>query len=462
VELSARHNRPVSNSVDEPPSLRPMRRNAVLLLYDAPLYRDWAFWLTASLAVLTGWAIGTSPPSPGIPLWLVTSLAVLFFTTVGGIIPAAFRLQLRKWRWRWRQAHTGVRSKEPPRGDQPKHGPSHVEAPSPARIDRPSVRATGPRQEAALPPHQPTVESGVGAGAPEASANVFPLSKGNSQAESVDALSQARLLLPYPAARAARSISLAANPKEQYEGILDTGEALTLTLGLTAAAWARAEAPGLEALARLQTAYTGRGLSQGHWHDLIREVAKLSVNNPFALPGLAENVRGGSGLVNDLRTILAERNRWAHGARPHDNSEAAVRVAEFQPPLERALMRSLFLANTPWVLVKAVSYRRTEGQFRVLGNRAMGDHPEFERIDLDSKVPLADDNFYALGPRGPIDMSPLVVMRYCPTCRQPEAFYADRTDPKQGVSLKSFGRGHVIFDPTLEQELSTIAGAVAQ
>jgi hypothetical protein len=125
-------------------------------------------------------------------------------------------------------------------------------------------------------------------------------------------------------------------------------------------------------------------------------------------------------------------------------------------------MRSLFLANTPWVLVKAVSYRRTEGQFRVLGNRAMGDHPEFERIDLDSKVPLADDNFYALGPRGPIDMSPLVVMRYCPTCRQPEAFYADRTDPKQGVSLKSFGRGHVIFDPTLEQELSTIAGAVAQ
>jgi hypothetical protein len=87
----------------------------------------------------------------------------------------------------------------------------------------------------------------------------------------------------------------------------------------------------------------------------------------------------------------------------------------------------------------------------------MGDHPEFERIDLDSKLPLADNNFYALAPRGPVDMSPFVVMRYCETCRQPEAFYADRIDPKQGVCLKSFGRGHVIFDPSLNEELGTIA-----
>ena len=193
---------------------------------------------------------------------------------------------------------------------------------------------------------------------------------------------------------------------------------------------------------------------------MLREVEKLSIGNPFALPGLVEGLRqgkGGAGLLNDLRRILEERNRRAHGARPHDPSEAAVRVAEFRGPLERAIVRSLFLAETPWVLVEATSYRRREGRFRVLAYRAMGDHPEFERIDLDSKLPLADNNFYALAPRGPIDMSPSVVMRYCETCRQPEAFYADRIDPKQGVCLKSFGRGHVVFDPSLNEELGTIA-----
>ena len=151
MELFARHNIPVSNSVDEPPPLRPMRRNAVLLLYDAPFYRDWAFWLTAFWAVLTGWVIGTSPPTPGVPRWLDTILAVLVFSTVGGVIPAIIRLQVRKWRWRRGQGHTGARSTEPPGGYHAKHGPSPVAASSPARTDRRNVGATAPSQEEPFP-----------------------------------------------------------------------------------------------------------------------------------------------------------------------------------------------------------------------------------------------------------------------------------------------------------------------
>ena len=89
----------MSEPISEPPSLRPKRRNAVLMLYDAPVYRDWAFWLTVSLAVFTAWAIGTSEPTSGIPLWLDTALAVLVFTTPFGVIPAVVRLKIRKWRW---------------------------------------------------------------------------------------------------------------------------------------------------------------------------------------------------------------------------------------------------------------------------------------------------------------------------------------------------------------------------
>jgi hypothetical protein len=162
--------------------------------------------------------------------------------------------------------------------------------------------------------------------------------------------------------------------------------------------------------------------------------------------------RGGTGLVADLTQFTEERNLWAHGGGPHNRVEAAERVAVLMPVLERILERSAFLAETPWVLVDDSKLRRREGDFQVQASKAMGDHPDFDYLELITSQPLAEDVFYLLSPHGPIDLTPLVVMRQCPTCHQREVAYADRIDSKHGVALKTFDRGHLLFDATLVEE----------
>lgn len=87
----------------------------------------------------------------------------------------------------------------------------------------------------------------------------------------------------------------------------------------------------------------------------------------------------------------------------------------------------------------------------------MGDHPEFDLSIQVVSQPVANDTFYVLTDTGPLDLSPLLVLRFCEVCRQPEVCYADRVDDQHGVSLKSFARGHQVFDRDLVVEVDSIA-----
>jgi len=136
--------------------------------------------------------------------------------------------------------------------------------------------------------------------------------------------------------------------------------------------------------------------------------------------------------------------------------EAAERVQRLRPILERALTAADFLGNCDWVVTRQSRYRRRERDFDVTAVRAMSDHPDFEVVSFLAAHPLADDVFYMLTPDGAIDLTPLVVLRQCPQCRQPEVSYADRLDGREGVALKSFDRGHTLFDRTLIDEIRRI------
>lgn len=449
----------------EPPRLPPRRLNAILMLYDAPLYRDWAFWLTFFWVVMAGWAIATSPPTGSAPVWLDALIAALLFGVIFGVVPAFVRLKIRQFIWKRK-----ARAARQPTRRQPHVVPQQTLEGSLAESQHspPSAPAssgsleTGPEPQRGthhLRPIASTTPASMRSRVDPPALRLIDSQSTTQPSDLPQAIPVPRDELPYPVGRAVRALSLSSDGRDTYEAILDTAEALIVSLGIVSASWLRHFGSESRAMTELGRAYLGRGVSQGHWLELAREAERQSGKNGSALPGLADGVRqrkGGTGVIPDLRQLLEERNRWAHGAKPATPTEANMRSREYRVFLDRALADCSFLSRSPWILVEGCSYIRRERTFRVRAQLAMGDHPEFERLTITSSAPLADDTFYLVGNGHAIDLSPFVVMRFCEMCRQPEMFYADRLDRKRGTSLKSFARGHVLFDPDLDPDIRAL------
>jgi hypothetical protein len=411
-------------------------------------------------------ALSTSPPAPSTwPLWLDVSFGTVVMTLIFGVLPAFLRLQVRRIIWHSRNKSL-AREGEQSTGS----GPIGSEAPIPPEQDPETVGPITPTEREAListkrniNPQQAT-NSGLRhprQGEPDKvigerrQRNVSALRKLPTEAlANSETLGEARTY-QYPIARSVRALQLAADPKEQYQALIDVSEALSITAGVTVAAWLRIRAPDHLALVSLRDLYVSRGVSQGSWHEVLAQASRVAVDDESAPRGLRA-LRAGrkrNSIMLHLNALVQERNRWAHGARPRDAAEAAMRVNELQPTLESALDAARFLLEMPWILTQSSSYQPRTQEFRVLGFRAMGDHPEFERQRLTSPIPLADDTFYILGQDQPIELTPFVVIRYCEECRQREVWHADKLDAKSGTVLKSFDRGHGIFDNTLDDEI---------
>ncbi|MCH6168671.1 hypothetical protein [Pseudonocardia alaniniphila] len=270
-----------------------------------------------------------------------------------------------------------------------------------------------------------------------------------------DVLRKARQM-QYPIARAARALQRAQEPKEQYEALLEAADALSVTLGATAAAWLRAGGGDDAGLAQLRTAYE-RGVTQGTWNSITRRASAVS-GAGAAFPGMPAGAAAKKLQVH-LAELVKERNLWAHGSAPRTGAEAAQRLERLLPVLEGALERAAFLVDVPWVLTQSSSYNVRTRQFEVIASDAMADHPEFERRRLTSAVPLADDRFYVLvRDQEPLDLTPFIVYRPCEICRHAEVFYADRLPDGSSTVLKSFASGHKIIDSTLDEDIRMLCG----
>lgn len=419
---------------------REMRRqHAYLGAFDKPILRDWTFWhglAWAALGVLIAFDTETEPPMSN---WLQVPFNVVFLFLIPGWTIALIRRLVRFFKRRITTSRplTSDRStyREPFRAVPPS---AH---PMPSAPDQSLGIGVAPLRPAA-PPVQPV-----------------PLIITNHQPSQLEIIAQVRTVYPYPIARAARAVHLANDPFEKYQALLDLGESMSLCVGLVSAAWLREFAPTHPALNKLRDVLFQQGLSQGHWHELANSAAgAMQADRATAPRGFLSGIQTkprNENLISSLRTVVEERNRAAHGGRPHNRGEAAVRVEELMPVVQRALRHGQFLAETPWVLVDSTSYRRQDRRFNVRLRQAMGDHPEFDAQTVVLDQALANDTFYLLSGTEPLDMTPLLVMRYCPQCRQPEVCYADRAHPSRGVSLKTVARGHQVLDPDLLTEFET-------
>lgn len=403
-------------------------------VFDRKILRDWTFWFGLVWAVGMGVATAIDPlPDSTVPVAVdaIGVAAVAFF--VFGWCVAGVRRLIRIY-----LARRGSATTQPAATTQPLTVDDN-----PATA--PSSTTSAPRPVSAPP---------------------IPLaSYDGGELRNQEILAAARHQLPYPVARACRALQGTQDPLEQYQYILDLGEHLTVTIGMLSASWLRAHAPDAQSLRTLRDAYKLRGVSQGHWHDVMNEAKDSMAHSDQALPGFFENVRpkkGGAGLLGDLRTILQERNLASHGARPHNRAEAAVRIDTLGPVIVRAVEQASFLGHGVWCLVEGVALRRHDQRWNVRIRRAMGDHPEFDASTEVLDRPLINETFYVLTESTPLDLSPMLVMRYCPQCRQPEVCHADRVDEGAGVSLKSFARGHQVFDPDLVPEIDNLVPAGAE
>lgn len=402
-----------------------------MLVFDRPVFRDWAFWHGIGWGLAMAVSTIVEPIEGSTTPWLdVPGMGVMTFFMIGWPVAGVRRL-LRGAR---KMGRRGAEVVPPPivmSGERQWPGPTPEAPPEPST----------PPRVVAIPP--PISLSGY---------------RGGDLPES-RALTRARSDFPYPVARAARAVQTTQDPLEQYQYLLDLGEALTLTLGMLSASWLRQFAPADPSLETLHRAYLLRGVSQGHWHGVVKAAEKTMAQSEADVPGFVNGVRsrkGEPGVVEALKDILAERNKAAHGARPHNRAEAAARNAELAPIAEIAVARTDFLADSPWALVEGVSLRRKDKRWNVRIRRAMGDHPDFDALTQVLDRPLANDTFYVMVDPEPLDLTPMLVMRYCDQCRQPEVCHADRVDEKAGVSLKSFARGHQVFDRDLVQEVDSL------
>jgi hypothetical protein len=304
----------------------------------------------------------------------------------------------------------------------------------------------------------------------DAPASASPLEYHRQSQSTSAVLANARNTLPHPLARAVHALQRAHTPRDQYEALLDAAETLAITVSVTSAALLQGHGDarissdrqdvGHRNLSALRRVYLGPGVTFGTWTNWLRNLQPLALAHPDLIPGLLnalEDRPGDPGVIEHLDALRRERNRAAHGDRPQNRDESALRVAELAPHLERALSRAQFLKDVPWLLTVSSAYQPRSRTFDVVTHRVMGDHPDFEAQTFTWAEPVADDMFYVLGPEGPRALSPFVASRFCSHCRQVEVCYAYRADRNQGpATFKSFDSGHDIPARELGDEIRAL------
>lgn len=441
---------------------RRKRRNAVLALYDAPLHRDWAFWMTAGWGLMTAVAIPSGDQPSSLPVWLDTLLAVLTFVILFGVFPTWLRLIVRRWLERRQRRSPGLSAGRP--------------TASPADTPVAFTRRQPPSPSSRMPPPGPDRgASGQGASAPDrVHQRGVPLNQDSTEPLLPSApWTDARHLMPHPVARAVRTLQQAHTSKEQFEAVLDAAEILAISVSVTAAAFLRGGIDGRnragahddEGSRRLlsmlrSSLLAGGSATFGTWTKWLEAVRPFTASHPDAVPGLSQALHSDPltpGLVEHLNALRNERNRAAHGDRPQSASESALRVTETRPHLEKALTKAEFLTRLPWLLTVSCAYRPKTSTFDVVAHNVMGDHPDFERREFTWPIPVANDEFHVLGPEGPLTLAPFVASVFCAQCQQMEVCYAARAGRNEGpATLKSFARGHTVHSPELGDEVRSL------
>jgi len=264
---------------------------------------------------------------------------------------------------------------------------------------------------------------------------------------------------PYAAARAVRKLEQSLNLGERHEAAIQCAESLIQSLGIFSLALAsHAGRQGIpEITAWVQSVRQG-GASLGHWVGVIRAVgadARESGNGAAGLADATALQKGGKGLMADLNSLVTLRNSIRHGAGPRTRAEKEHSLTKLENLLFNSLSSSAFLARSEWVYMDRLHWLPEIGRYKISGLSLMGDHPDFEPVEFETDLPLADNSLYMRTAQGIIPLSPFCILSDCPTCMTPELYYPDRLKSSMAL-LKSLDRGHELESEMIFKRLASM------
>lgn len=260
---------------------------------------------------------------------------------------------------------------------------------------------------------------------------------------------------PFPMAYTYRLFCSARSPRDQLSQAGLFMESVIHTLGLLCAGWAVECQPDLTAVATWKRALEGtKGLSLGHWIEVIRGVTKLP-GSPLR-PWIEWSGTADPPLVAHMVDYLTYRNADAHGARPRhepaverDLAMLAEIVEEMRSKLSNfGLIRLYRVDRTAW--------REREFGYDVDVDVLAGSDTTFSHARRRSSRPLEEHAVVAVAESdaansadlaGGIILSPYCLAARCTTCNEPELFYVVRIRAS-GTKYRSFERGHLHEAPS--------------
>jgi hypothetical protein len=277
----------------------------------------------------------------------------------------------------------------------------------------------------------------------ELSVPAAPIAKAFDRTE--DLLHRCQAVYPYPVARAVRAYVTALDDRDRYDALLDTAEALVMTLGLVGLAWCTERQVDTPAFQQWRQGVQRGGPSYGVWLGVARDAAQCMAEVSENLSGYADALK-----TTDRRSLHAtcnklveERNAARHGSPPRSRlKEHSARLQQFDPVLRLVLEQSGFLARLEWVVPRQ-HVPLPSGQFLVTAHRVMGDHPDFEFTRREEAAARPHDALWIRPDdvTAHLALAPFVGPRICPECGNEEIYYVNKLK-NNAVSYKSFDRGH--------------------
>ncbi|NQE71510.1 putative adenine-specific methylase [Nocardia gamkensis] len=245
-----------------------------------------------------------------------------------------------------------------------------------------------------------------------------------------DLISRAEWSFPYHAAALSRRYRISTHPAEQKDGLLKLGEGLARVLGVLALT----ELAASSGFSRNLRKQFRTGATFGTWlwfldrletEEIMPRIQQLTTLSDRG------NARALLGRIKDFRNT----SHHAHGVRA--SHQLAEDVERLEPHIVGAISAVRWLSGTHWDWVERCEYL-DEGQYRIVGFRLRGSHPNWEPFDRSSTRPLRPDRIYVdSAPYGaPVDLWPFAVVSLCDKCHTRELFLLNQVRDDQ-LTLRS-------------------------